>query len=109
MIDFEHFEKVDIRCGTITKASEHAKARNEAYILHIDFGKLGKKVSSAQITENYQPDELEGMQVAAIVNFPPKRIAGLKSEVLVLGVLDEQSGTVLLTPDRAVMNGSRIA
>ncbi|NGP77446.1 tRNA-binding protein [Balneolaceae bacterium YR4-1] len=109
MIDFEDFEKIDIRCGTIIKATEHEKAHNAAYILHIDFGKLGEKVSSAQLTENYQPAELLGVQVVAVVNFPPKRIAGLKSEVLVLGVLNEESGTVLLTPERRVKNGSRIA
>lgn len=109
MIDFEDFKKIEIRCGTINKASVHTEARNQAYMLHIDFGSLGEKVSSAQLTENYRPEDLEGMQIAAVVNFHPKRIAGIKSEVLVLGVLDKESGTVLLSPERPVKNGSEIA
>lgn len=109
MIDFEDFEKIEIRCGTIRKASLHTEARNPAYVLHIDFGSLGEKVSSAQLTENYRPEELVGKQIAAVLNFPLKRIAGLKSEVLVLGVLDSEVGTVLLTPDKTVENGSEIA
>ena len=109
MIDFEDFRKIDIRSGTITEAELHSKAHKPAYILHIDFGDLGEKVSSAQLTENYQPEELVGMQIVAVVNFPPKRIGGVKSEVLVLGALDKERGTVLLQTERGVANGSRIA
>ncbi|HKL17944.1 MAG TPA: tRNA-binding protein [Halalkalibaculum sp.] len=109
MIDFEDFEKVDIRSGTITGAEINDKARKPAYVLRINFGELGEKVSSAQIRENYRPDDLIGMQIVAVVNFPAKRIAGVKSEVLVLGALDEQQGTVLLTTEKEVENGSRIA
>ena len=109
MIDFEDFEKVDIRSGTITDAEINDKARKPAYVLRINFGELGEKVSSAQIRENYRPDDLIGMQIVAVVNFPAKRIAGVKSEVLVLGALDEQQGTVLLTTEKEVENGSRIA
>ncbi|MDX1585332.1 MAG: tRNA-binding protein [Balneolaceae bacterium] len=109
MIDFEDFKKLDIRCGTIRKASLHPKARNPAYILYIDFGAIGERVSSAQITENYSSEELVGMQITAVLNFPPKNIAGVRSEVLVLGVLDKESGTVLLTPDKTVENGSEVA
>lgn len=109
MIDFEDFKKVDIRCGTITDAKLNQKARKPAYVLQIDFGELGKKVSSAQLTENYLPSDLVGMQVVAVVNFPPKRIAGVKSKVLVLGALDKEKGTVLLQTERNVSNGTKIA
>ncbi|MGK7371076.1 MAG: tRNA-binding protein [Candidatus Halalkalibacterium sp. M3_1C_030] len=109
MIDFEDFKKVDIRIGTIVEAGLHEKARKPAFVLRIDFGELGERISSAQLTENYQPADLVGMQIAAVVNFPPKRIAGVASEVLVLGVLDKESGTVLLQTERKVRNGSKIA
>ncbi len=109
MIDFKDFDKIDLRCGTITHAELNENARKPAYVLHIDFGELGEKVSSAQLTENYQPDGLIGKQIVAVVNFPSKRIAGVNSEVLVLGALDREKGTVLLQTERTVDNGSRIA
>ena len=109
MIDFDDFEKVDIRCGTIVEAELHEKARKPAIVLRVDFGELGEKVSSAQLTENYKPADLIGIQIVAVVNFPAMRIAGVKSEVLVLGALDGEKGTVLLQTEQAVRNGSKIA
>lgn len=109
MIDFEDFKKIDIRTGTIMEASLNPKARKPAYVMRIDFGELGEKVSSAQLTENYSAEELVGKQITAVMNFPAKRIAGVQSEVLVLGALDEQKGTVLLETEQRVANGVRIA
>ena len=105
-INFEDFLRVQILTGTILEATLNTKAQNPAYILRIDFGPLGIKTSSAQITENYQPDELVGVQISAVVNFPTKRVAGFKSEVLVLGAYSVEKGVVLLTPTDSVENGS---
>ena len=108
-ISFEDFLKVDIRIGRITKAEIFEKARKPAYILLIDFGPvIGLKKSSAQITQHYRPEELVGKQVAAVVNFPPRQIGSLMSEVLTLGFSDEQHQVVLFSPDRSVPNGSRL-
>lgn len=109
MIDFSDFQKVDIRTGTIVEAELNPEAYTPAYIMRIDFGELGEKVSSAQLTENYEAEDLVGKQVVAVVNFPPKRIAGVKSEVLVLGAMSERDGTVLLETERSTENGIRIA
>lgn len=104
-ITWSDFEKIDIRVGTILDAETFEKARNPAYILQIDFGaELGVKKSSAQITEQYKPSDLIGKQVLAVVNFPPKQIADIMSECLVLGVYSE-SGVVLLSTDKKVKNG----
>jgi tRNA-binding protein len=108
MISWNDFEKIDIRVGTIAAASIFEKAKKPAYKLTIDFGELGIKKSSAQITNLYTAEKLIGRQVIAIVNFPPKQIADLMSECLVLGVYDEQNNVVLLQPDRAVKNGCKI-
>ncbi len=107
-IDFDHFLKVGLVVGTIVSAQENPKARKPAYVLQIDFGTLGIKSSSAQITENYSAHELIGRQVVAVVNFPSKRVAGIKSEVLVLAAVCEEKGTVLLSPTIEVSNGTRI-
>ncbi|MFA6301761.1 MAG: tRNA-binding protein [Legionella sp.] len=107
-IQFDDFLKVDIRAGTILEASPNPKAHKPAYILKIDFGDMGIKTSSAQITENYQPEQLIGKQIVAVMNFPAKRVAGIKSEVLVLGCVNETSAVVLLQPSHEVINGSRI-
>ncbi len=107
-ITWQDFEKVEIRAGTILSAEINEKAKKPAYALTIDFGKLGIKKSSAQITELYKPAGLIGKQIVAVVNFPPKQVASVKSECLVLGVLDSQ-GIVLLHPERGVENGGRIA
>lgn len=109
-IDFADFTKVDIRAGTILDAHANAKARNPAYVLEIDFGPiLGIKRSSAQLTETYSAQELIGCQIVAVVNFEPKRVAGIVSEVLVLAVVQPDGPTALLSPTMPVENGSRIA
>ena len=108
-INIDDFLRVNIRTGTILEATLNVNARNPAYILYIDFGPLGIKTSSAQITENYQPKELVGMEIMAVVNFPAKRIAGVKSEVLVLGAYSAEKGVVLLTPSDSVENGSLVS
>jgi tRNA-binding protein len=108
-IDFEDFARVDIRVGTVIGAALNPAARKSAYVLEIDFGpELGRKTSSAQLTELYAPEQLQGRQVAAVVNFPPKRIAGVKSEVLVLGFPDAESRVVLVTVDHPVPDGGRL-
>ena len=105
-INFEDFLRVQIRTGTILEAKLNTKARNPAHILRIDFGPLGIKTSSAQITENYQPGELAGLQISAVLNLPAKHVAGFNSEVLLLGAYSEEKGVVLLTPTDSVENGS---
>src|SRR5918996_3718025 len=104
-VRFEQFAEVDIRVGTVTEVEEFPEARKPAWKLTIDFGPaFGVKRSSAQIT-HYPLDELEGRQVVAVVNFPPRRIGPFLSEVLVLGALDDEKGVVLLRPDAEVANG----
>jgi tRNA-binding protein len=103
------FSVLDIRTGTVVSAEPFPEARKPAYKLTIDFGpELGSKRSSAQLTARYTAAELTGKQIVAVVNFPPKRIAGFLSEVLVLGVPDENGETVLLAPVAAVQNGVRV-
>ncbi|NER47996.1 MAG: tRNA-binding protein [Symploca sp. SIO1A3] len=109
-IDFEDFLTVDIRVGTILSAKLNPKARVPAYEMDIDFGVvLGHKKSSAQLTENYSADDLIGKQICAVVNFPPRRVAGVKSEVLVLAIVCKDNGTVLIEPNMPVTNGERLA
>lgn len=105
---FDDFARLEIRAGTILTAQPFPKARRPAYRLTVDFGpEIGVKKSSAQITEQYRSEELVGMQVLAVVNFPPRQIADFMSEVLVLGTYSE-SGVVLITPQRPVRNGDRL-
>jgi tRNA-binding protein len=105
---FEHFSGLDIRVGRVVCVDEFPEARVPAWKLTIDFGpELGEKRSSAQIT-HYDRDQLQGRLVVAVVNFEPKRIAGFKSEVLVLGALNDQTGVVLLQPDGDATPGDRI-
>ena len=107
-ITFEDFLKVDMRVGKIIDAQINKKAIKPAFALKIDFGNLGVKDSSAQITENYTAENLVGQQVIAVVNFPPKKVAGVKSEVLVLAAVCPNNGTVLLQPISEVRLGTRI-
>jgi tRNA-binding protein len=108
MISWEDFEKVDIRTGTILEVNDFPGARKPAYQLTIDFGDLGIKRSSAQITALYNKEELIGKQVIAVVNFPVKQIANFFSECLVLGVYNENNEVVLLQPTLPVKNGSKV-
>ena len=108
-ISWEEFEKVDIRVGNVVEAEPFPEARRPSIKLTVDFGpELGTKRTSAQLTAHYEPEGLVGRQVVAVVNFPPKRIAGFKSEVLVLGVPDEDGEVVLLSPDTEVPYGGRM-
>jgi tRNA-binding protein len=107
-ISWNDFEKVDIRVGTIIGAQEFPKAKKPAYKLTVDFGEMGLKQSSAQITKFYAAEELVGQQVIAVVNFPRKQIADFFSECLVLGVYDENKDVVLIQPKHSVSNGSKI-
>ncbi len=108
-ISWADFEKVEIRTGTIVAAEPFAKAKKPAYQLTIDFGELGIKRSSAQITTLYEPTDLIGKQIVAVVNFPPKQIANFFSECLVLGSVDAAGTVTLLQTERLVENGLRIA
>ena len=107
-IQWEDFEKIDIRVGTVIDVKEFPKARRPAWQLTIDFGELGLKRSSAQITGLYEAEQLTGRQVIAVVNFPPKQIANFFSECLVLGVYTDKKEVVLVGPERKVENGWRI-
>lgn len=108
-IGWEDFEKVDIRVGRVVEAEPFPEARTPAIKLAVDFGPgTGIKHTSAQLTVYYTAQQMIGRQVVAVVNFPPKRIAGFKSEVLVLGVPDEDGAVVLLTPDKEVPLGGRM-
>lgn len=107
MATFDEFLDLDIRVGRIMSAEDFPKARKPAYKLTIDFGPLGVKNSSAQITELYEKEDLVGREVVCVINFPPKQVADFVSEVLVLGVYTG-SGVVLLQPDREVPQGAKI-
>lgn len=108
MATFDDFMKLDIRVGTIVSAKVFEKARRPAYQLEVDLGEeIGIKKSSAQITDHYQPEELVGKQVMAVVNFPPRQIANFMSEILVLGTYSE-GGVVLIGPERKVKNGDKL-
>ena len=107
-ISFEDFTKVDLRVGTIIEVNDFPEARNPAYQLTIDFGDLGIKKSSAQITTLYSKDELLNRQIVAIVNFPKKQIANFMSECLVLGAVNGND-VILLNPETKVKNGSTVA
>jgi tRNA-binding protein len=108
-ITFDDFLKVDIRVGTVVEAKEFPEARKPAYILHIDFGpEIGIKKTSAQITQHYTPENLKGRQVAAVVNFPPKQVGPIMSEVLTLGFHDADGYVALVHPEKTVPNGQKL-
>jgi tRNA-binding protein len=108
-IEWRDFERVDIRVGTVVAAEPFPEARRPAYRLRVDFGQgIGVKKSSAQITDLYEPGELLGRQVLAVVNFPPKQIGPMRSECLVLGLPRPDGAVVLAQPERPVPDGSRM-
>ena len=107
-ITYEHFEKVDIRVGKIIKVDDFPKARKPAYKLWIDFGELGVKKSSAQITKLYRKNDLVGRLIIAVTNFSPRQIGDFMSEVLVLGVVLDDDKVILVQPDSEVPPGKRI-
>ena len=107
-ITWQDFEKIVIRVGTVLTAARFPEARKPSYKMTIDFGPLGVRQSSAQITKRYDPKDLVGRQVLAVTNFPPRKIAGFKSEVLVLGAVPGEGDVVLLNVDEKVPNGTRI-
>lgn len=109
VISYAQFEDVDIRVGSIVAVEDFPEARKPAYKLTIDFGpEIGIKKSSAQITKHYTKEELAGIQVLAVINFPPKQIGSFMSEVLTLGVPDGEGGVVLLAPTHSVPNGGKM-
>ncbi|MBN3882511.1 MAG: tRNA-binding protein [Nostoc sp.] len=107
-VSYDDFEKVEIHVGKVIKVEEFPKAKKAAYKLWIDFGDLGIKKSSAQITKNYEPEELINRLILAVTNFPSRQIADFISEVLVLGVVIDDKEVVLIQPDRNVALGKRI-
>ena len=107
-ITYDQFEAVEIRVGRVLRVEAFPKARNPSFKLWIDFGELGEKKSSAQLTTHYTPESLTGMLVLAVVNFPPRQIADFMSEVLVLGVPDADGQVVLVRPDQEVPLGGRL-
>ncbi len=107
-LTWNEFMQVEMRVGTILSAEIFAEVRNPAYKITIDFGEFGQRKTSAQVTALYTPEELIGKQVVAVINFPPKQIANMMSECLVLGGIGENKEVTLLQPERKVKNGTRI-
>ena len=107
-LSYDDFKKVDMRIGKIIEVEELSKAKKSAYKIKIDFGSLGIKTSSAQITDLYSKEDLMERLIVAVVNFPPKNIAGFQSEVLVLGIPDNKGRIILLQPDMDAPLGSRV-
>lgn len=108
IINWNDFEKVELRVGTILEVTDFPEARKPAYKVKVDFGELGTKQSSAQITKHYTKDELVGRQILGVVNFPKKQIANFMSEFLVTGLADENGDIVLAAVDKPVPNGSKL-
>ena len=108
LLTIDEFAALDIRVGTILEARHAPEAHKPAYQLRINFGELGERTSSAQIADLYQPEDLIGRQVIAVVNFPPKRIGGFESQVLVLGAYESSGVVRLLQPDKPIEDGARL-
>ena len=109
LISYSDFTKIDIRVGTIISAELNNKLRKPSYVLKIDFGNvIGIKKSSAQLTKNYNIDQLINKQIAAVINFPKKQIGDLISEVLVLGFPDDNNEAILISPDKKLVNGGQL-
>ncbi|VXC42195.1 putative chaperone CsaA [Pseudomonas sp. 8AS] len=108
-IEWQDFERVELRVGTLRSARLNEKAVKPAYVLEVDLGELGIKTSSAQLTAHYSAEQLIGRQVLCVCNFAPKRIAGIRSEVLVTGVYDEGGKVVLASFEHPLANGARLA
>ena len=108
-IEWQDFERVELRVSTLLSARPNSAARKPAYVLEVDLGEWGVKTSSAQITEHYDAAQLVGRQVLCVCNFAPKRIAGIRSEVLVTGAYDTQGKVVLASFDKPLPNGARLA
>jgi tRNA-binding protein len=108
LIHWQDFEKIDIRCGTVIGVDDFQNAKKPAYRLTIDFGSIGIKKSSAQLTAHYKKEDILNKQVVAVINFPVKQIANFFSECLVLGLYDDSDNVVLLHPERRVPNGSKM-
>ena len=109
LIEWSDFSKIEMRVGTVISAEVFKEARNPAYKISIDFGEFGIKKTSAQITKLYLPENIIGKQVVAVINFPPKQIANIMSECLVLGGLGDEKEVTLLQPERKVKNGIKIS
>ncbi|MDG4064878.1 tRNA-binding protein [Pseudomonas aeruginosa] len=109
IIEWQDFERVELRVGTILSAAPNPKARKPAYVLEVDLGPLGLRTSSAQLTAHYHAEQLVGRQVLCVCNFAPKQIAGVRSEVLVTGVYDSEDKVVLAGFDKPLPNGARLA
>jgi tRNA-binding protein len=107
-ITWDDFDKVELRAGTIVAVEPFPEARKAAYKLTVDFGELGTRRSSAQVTDLYEPQALVGRQVVAVLNFPPKRIAGFQSECLVTGFADGEGRVALISPTHPVPNGAKL-
>ena len=107
-LKWDEFQKVEMRVGTVLSVEIFKEVRNPAYKITVDFGEYGTLKSSAQITKLYNPDEIIGKQVVAVINFPPKQIANFMSECLIIGAVAENDEVILLHPEREVKNGTRI-
>ncbi|TSJ45020.1 tRNA-binding protein [Fluviicola chungangensis] len=107
-LSWDQFMQVEMRVGTVVSAEPFPEVRNPAYRITIDFGEFGMRKTSAQVTALYTPEELVGKQVVAVINFPPKQIAHMMSECLILGGIGENKEVTLLQPERKVKNGTRI-
>ena len=108
LINWKDFTKIEMRIGTVISAELFKEAKNPAYKINVDFGDFGIKKTSAQVTKLYSPEDIIGKQIVAVINFPPKQIANMMSECLILGGLGDNEEVTLLQPERKIKNGTRI-